>query len=320
MRFVYDAGIVVYRGAGGGRRFLFLRRSDGWLDMPKGHIEKGERAEEAAIRETREEAGVEATPDPFFRDGVEYWYVENGEKTKKQVTFFIAEVGEGAKVMVSREHAGYEWLAYDAAMRRVSFKDQKELLSRVGSYLERLDAMRALNKRYAALPSKCRAWKLSRRLVPGEGPLDAEVMFIGQAPGRQENDQRRPFVGTSGKLLNRMIRIAGLERGKVYITSVVQFFPPENRMPTGQEIAACKRFLLGQIGIVKPKLIVLLGAIAAKTLAGVESVMSGRGKLAEAGGRRFFITLHPAAAVRLKKLVPPMEADFRKLGGLKASL
>ena len=110
-----------------------------------------------------------------------------------------------------------------------------------------------------------------------------------------------------------MIELAGLGRNKVYITSVVQFFPPENRIPTDEETALCKPFLLRQIEIINPKLIVLLGSLAAKTLANVNSVTAERGNLLKVGGREYFIVLHPAAAVRLKKFVPQMELDFKKL-------
>jgi DNA polymerase len=313
MKFVFDAGVIIYAGSGVHRKYLFLKNASGWLDTPKGHMEKGERAEDAALRETREEAGIAVKPDPFFRDSVEYWYAENGERIKKRVTFFIAEVASGTKIRISDEHVGYAWLDYGSSMKRLSFKDQKELLARVSAYIDRLEAMRRLNREYCALPSKQKAWRLSRRFVAGEGPLDAEVMFVGQAPGRQEDEQGRPFVGISGKLLDRMIRLAGLSRKGVYITSVVQFFPPGNRLPTEDEVDMSRRFLLRQIEIVNPRLIVLLGSLAAKTLADVDSVTAEHGKLLKAGSRDYFVVLHPAAAVRLKKFVPVMEEDFKKL-------
>ena len=279
MKFAFDGGIVVYSYFGSIRKYLFLRNASGWLDTPKGHIEKGESTEEAAIRETREESGIEARPDGFFRDSVEYWYAEEGERIKKLVTFFIAEVPGGTKIKISKEHVGYEWLDYPAAMKKLSFEDQKALLKKVDSYIDKLEAMRRLNEEYAALPSKCEAWNLSSRFVAGEGPLNAKVMFVGQAPGRQEDERGRPFIGISGKLLDRMIKLAGLSRSGVYITSVVQFFPPKNRMPTDDEIGMTKEFLLKQIEIVDPKIVVLLGALAAKLLVNVDSVTAEHGKL-----------------------------------------
>ncbi len=313
MKFVFDAGVIVYKGLGTRREYLFLRNPSGWLDTPKGHMEEGESTEEAALRETEEEAGIKVNPDPFFRDSVEYWYAEKGERTKKRVTFLLAEVAKDTKIKVSDEHVDYAWLDYASSLKMLSFKDQKELIARVGEYIDRLEEVRKLNEEYRALPAKQKAWDLSRSFVTGEGPLNAKIMFVGQAPGRQEDQQGRPFVGTCGKLLDRMIGLAGLSRKNVYITSVVQFFPPKNRMPTEEEVNMCKRFLLKQIKIVNPELIVLLGALASKTLANVDSVTKDHGKLLKHDGRDYLVMLHPAAAVRLKKFVPVMEGDFRKL-------
>ena len=134
MKFVFDAGVIVYAGSGVHRKYLFLKNASGWLDTPKGHMEKGEHAEEAALRETWEETGIKARPDPFFRDSVEYWYAENGERTKKQVTFFIAEVASDTKIKISDEHISYQWLDYGSSMKMLSFKDQKELIARVDAH------------------------------------------------------------------------------------------------------------------------------------------------------------------------------------------
>src|SRR5271154_3141943 len=106
--------------------------------------------------------------------------------------------------------------------------------------------MKKLNSKYKRLPALIKGWSLSRRFVPGEGPLTAKVMLIGQAPGRTEDELLRPFIGTSGKFLDTLIGMAGLERKSVYICSVVQYFPPKNRIPTDEEIEACNGFLLRQ--------------------------------------------------------------------------
>lgn len=171
--------------------------------------------------------------------------------------------------------------------------------------------MRRLNLRYAKLPGKERNWSLSKRFVPGEGPLDAKVMFIGQAPGQNEDVQLRPFIGTSGKFLTTLIAMAGLERKSVYIASVVQFFPPKNRVPTDEEIALCKEFLFRQIDIVDPVVIVLLGAVACKTVLDLDKVASIRGTSVKKGGRTYLISIHPAAAIRIRKNMPLMEMDFK---------
>ncbi|MGD0728889.1 MAG: uracil-DNA glycosylase [Candidatus Micrarchaeaceae archaeon] len=173
--------------------------------------------------------------------------------------------------------------------------------------------IRKLNLEYSKLPSISKEWDLSSRFVPGEGPLNAEIMLVGQAPGRNEDIQLRPFIGTSGKFLDKLIGLAGLERGNVYICSVVQFFPPENRIPTDQEVEMCKPFLLRQIEIVNPKLIIMLGSLSCKTLADVEQVSKNHGKMIKKENVNYFVSLHPSAAVRIRTKMPIMEKDFRRL-------
>lgn len=178
--------------------------------------------------------------------------------------------------------------------------------------------MGRINSTYRMLPSRDKNWDLSRNFVPGEGPLDAEVMLIGQAPGRNEDIERRPFIGTSGKFLDRLINLAGLERESVYICSVVQFFPPENRMPTEKEVELCRAFLFEQIRVVNPKFVVLLGSLSCKTVMNVDRVATNHGKVIRESGRTYFISMHPAAAVRIRTKIPLMEEDFRKFGRLMA--
>lgn len=316
MNLGFDGGCIVYRYVNGKRQFLFLKRApNGWLDMPKGHIKEGESAEQAAVRETREETGLEVKPDRFFRYNDTYWFVGDGAKIKKRITYFIARVSANAAVRISHEHIGYVWLDFDEAMAQSRF--QKPIIKSANQYIDRQEEMSELNAEYARLPSKGR-WDLSERFVPGEGPLDADVMVVGQAPGAQEDAQQRPFVGRSGMLLSHLLRLAGLMRDRVYITSVVQFFPPGNRMPSPEEVRLCKPFLLKQIRIINPKLVVLLGALAAQELAGNGKVMGIHGKLFKKE-RTYFVTMHPAAAVRLKKNLPLIEGDFRMLKGILAA-
>ena len=178
--------------------------------------------------------------------------------------------------------------------------------------MEKKAEMRKLNLEYGKLP-KGRKWSLSDRFVPGEGPLDARVMIIGQAPGKNEDTQKRPFIGMSGKFLDKLILLAGLDRKKIYICSVVQFFPPENRVPTKEEISLCKGFLFKQVEIVDPRLVILLGSVACKTVLGMEKVSKIRGSIVKRDGRTYFISMHPAAAVRIRSKMPLMESDFRDL-------
>ncbi|MCS6783583.1 MAG: uracil-DNA glycosylase [Candidatus Caldarchaeum sp.] len=134
--------------------------------------------------------------------------------------------------------------------------------------------------------------------VPGEGRADAEIMFIGEGPGEDEDLQGRPFVGRSGKLLTEALEAAGLRREDVFITNVVKCRPPGNREPTPEERNICtKSYLFRQIDAVNPRLIVLLGSVAVQTLLNISSVTAVRGRAFEKGGRRFFVTFHPAAAL-----------------------
>lgn len=317
MLFEFSAGVIAYNYNNGKRRFLFLRRKD-FLDVPKGHIEKGESAEDAALRETREEADLSVTLDRFFRHEITYWHVRGKEKMKKRVTFFLARVPDDAEVKISREHESYVWLTLKEALEKMSFKNQKEVAIDADAYVDKLEEMEKLNKEYAGLPRRHKGWGLSSTFVPGQGNLNAGVMFIGQAPGRTEEEMREPFVGAAGQLLDKLIQRAGLKREKTYITSVVQFFPPDNRLPTDEEAAHCMPFLKRQIGIVRPKLIVALGNFASQNLVGTAEVVFNHGKIvkSEEYGCDVFITLHPAAAVRIKANLPTIEQDFDKLKGL----
>lgn len=178
--------------------------------------------------------------------------------------------------------------------------------------MDRSLEMKRLNDEYRRLPGSVKRWDLSKRFVPAEGPANAKVMLIGQAPGRNEDIERRPFIGTSGKFLDKLIHIAGLNRKDIYIASVVQFFPPKNRLPTREETSLCSEFLFRQIKMVNPKVIVLLGSVACKTVLGVDKIASVHGTVVKRDGITYLLSLHPAAAIRIRKNMPLMERDFRR--------
>ena len=187
----------------------------------------------------------------------------------------------------------------------------KVLLSAVNDYIQRYEAMEQLNKEYRKL-SDLKGWNLSKRFVPGEGPLNAKIMLIGQAPGNEEDKQQRPFVGRSGKLLDEILKKNKIKRSELYITSTVQFFPPANRAPTAKEIELCKPFLEKQIEIIKPKFIILLGSVASKATLGIENIDENHGKAVKKEGITYFITYHPAAALRFQEIKKRMYEDFEK--------
>ena len=162
----------------------------------------------------------------------------------------------------------------------------------------------------------CPLWKNTTLAVPCDGPKDAKVMIVGEAPGEEEDRQGLPFVGRSGKLLDKMLSIACLDRKEVFITNIVKHRPPQNRAPKASEIKVCKGLLLDeQIEILKPKLIVILGGVALKTLTKESSVEKLHGKIIEKrrSDPQYFVTFHPSVALRFPEKRKKMEDDFRKL-------
>ena len=151
--------------------------------------------------------------------------------------------------------------------------------------------------------------------VSGEGNPDADIVFIGEAPGKTEAKTGRPFVGRSGQLLRSLIRdVLGLDDEKdVYITSPVKYLP-ERGTPTPADIAHGKTHLDKQLAIVDPKIIVLMGAVAAQGVLNEKiAVKSDHGKVIERGGKKYFITVHPAAGLRFPPLRETFQEDFQKL-------
>ena len=151
----------------------------------------------------------------------------------------------------------------------------------------------------------CRRCKLSegrKNIVFGEGTPDADMMFIGEGPGRDEDIQARPFVGDAGKLLTKLIEKLGLKREAVYIANIVKCRPPYNRNPEGDEIAECIQFLKKQIEIIRPKVIVCLGKVSANTLLNLSTPISRlRGRFIDYKGIPVMPTFHPAYLLRTPK-------------------
>jgi DNA polymerase len=138
-----------------------------------------------------------------------------------------------------------------------------------------------------------------KQIVFGVGNPRAELMFIGEAPGADEDAQGEPFVGRAGQLLNNMIRAMGLRREDVYIANIIKCRPPGNRTPERDECETCSPFLLRQIAVINPKAIVALGAVAAKTLLAINAPMSDmRGQWYDFRGTRLAVTYHPAFLLR----------------------
>ena len=151
--------------------------------------------------------------------------------------------------------------------------------------------------------------------VPGEGPADARVMFIGEGPGAQEDLTGRPFVGSAGKLLSELLGSIGLDRSSVFITNIVKCRPPNNRPPRKTEIETCvSLYLQPQIRVINPKIVVPLGTPAIKTLMGDDySATSVHGKVFRKDDRLFLPLFHPAAALYDVRLRDTMFEDMKKL-------
>ena len=147
--------------------------------------------------------------------------------------------------------------------------------------------------------TRCRLHKGRTKLVFGVGNVNADIMFVGEGPGADEDKQGEPFVGRAGQLLNNMITAMGIKREDVYIANVVKCRPPENRTPEKDECDTCSPFLLRQIEVIQPKMIVALGAVAAKNLLGLNDSMGNlRGKIYDFHGTKLVATYHPAYLLR----------------------
>jgi len=149
--------------------------------------------------------------------------------------------------------------------------------------------------------------------VPGEGNPDANIMFIGEAPGRKESESGRPFIGRSGQLLRNAIRGIGLLEEDVYITSPVKYLPL-HKTPNEEDIAHGMTHLSLQIEIINPKVIVLLGNVAARgALEVLPKITTNHGTFFEKNEKTYFFSYHPAAAIRFQKFKKVFEEDFQKL-------
>src|SRR5579884_3931505 len=145
----------------------------------------------------------------------------------------------------------------------------------------------------------CRLAKGRTNLVFGTGSPNAEIMFIGEAPGADEDIQGLPFVGRAGQLLTNMINAMGLKREDVYIANIIKCRPPGNRTPERDECETCSPFLMRQVAVIRPKVIVALGAVAAKTLLAINAPMSDlRGRWFDFRARKLAVTYHPAFLLR----------------------
>jgi len=161
--------------------------------------------------------------------------------------------------------------------------------------------------------TKCELSKTRTNSVPGKGDFKSDVIFVGEAPGKNEDKNGEPFIGVAGKKLSAALEGAGVSRDKVYITNIVKCRPPKNRVPKTNERETCQDYLKQEIAIIKPKLICILGNTAFNSLLGGSEIMKFRGKIVQKDNQLYFLTVHPAATIYNQKLIDVLNEDIVKL-------
>jgi len=167
---------------------------------------------------------------------------------------------------------------------------------------------------------KCRLSQSRTLAVPGEGPENARILFIGEAPGFHEDRQGRPFVGAAGQYLNELLVKVGLRREEVYITNVIKCRPPGNRDPQPDEIAACRPYLDRQIDLLRPRLVVTLGRFSMERYFPGASISRIHGQPKRVGSVIYYPVFHPAAALHQPRWKSLLDEDFARMPGLLEQL
>ncbi len=183
--------------------------------------------------------------------------------------------------------------------------------------MNKADQLQILNAKMI-LECSCGLRETAIQAVPGDGNPDADIMFVGEAPGKNEDEQGKPFVGAAGKFLSEMLGSINLKREDIYITNVVKYRPPENRDPEPEEIEACMPWLHEQIKIIEPKIIVTLGRHAMEHFIPGKKISEVHGQafrrtFPDIGEQIFFALYHPAAALYNGSMRATLIADFKKI-------
>lgn len=203
----------------------------------------------------------------------------------------------GGNTFFSKDWLQKEWSKKEAQLKP-KVKAEKKLNLSEPPTAPMSAKLTALREELGSCP-RCKLCKTRTHIVYGEGSSNARLMFVGEGPGETEDLSGRPFVGRAGKLLDKIIEAMGLSRNDVYIANVVKCRPPENRRPEKDEIAACEPFLFKQIDIIKPEVIVALGATALECLLKSDAKITNvRGTFIEYRGTKLLPTYHPAYLLR----------------------
>lgn len=165
--------------------------------------------------------------------------------------------------------------------------------------------------------TKCDLCKTRTKTVPGEGLVDAPILFVGEAPGFHEDQQGRPFIGAAGNLLNDLLASVGISRSQVFITNLVKCRPPGNRDPLPDEISTCtSNYLDRQIALINPRIIVAVGRFSMQRFFPGEKIMKIHGQPKRADGRIYYPMVHPAAALHQPAFMEHVKADIAKIPAL----
>ena len=168
--------------------------------------------------------------------------------------------------------------------------------------------------------TKCELCKTRTNSVPGKGNFQSDVIFVGEAPGRNEDKHGEPFVGAAGKRLSAALEESGITRDEIYITNVVKCRPPNNRVPNTNERSTCQEYLQEEISIIKPKIICILGNTAFNSILGGSEITKYRGKLVRKNNQLYFLTVHPAATIYNQELISVLNGDIKRLFDLITEL
>ncbi|WP_299292079.1 uracil-DNA glycosylase [Nitrosopumilus sp.] len=161
--------------------------------------------------------------------------------------------------------------------------------------------------------TKCDLCKTRTNSVPGKGNFKSDVIFVGEAPGRNEDKNGEPFVGAAGKRLSSALEEIGVTRDSVYITNVVKCRPPNNRVPNTTERSTCVDYLNQEIAIIEPEIICILGNTAFNSILGGSEITKYRGKVVRKDNQLYFLTVHPAATIYNQELIKVLNGDIAKL-------
>ena len=161
--------------------------------------------------------------------------------------------------------------------------------------------------------TKCELCKTRTNAVPGKGNFQSDVIFVGEAPRRNEDKNGEPFIGVAGKKLSIALDEAGISRDDVYITNIVKCRPPNNRVPKTSERETCQEYLKQEISIIKPEIICILGNTAFNSILGGSEITKFRGKVVRKDNLLYFLTIHPAATIYNQKLIDVLKSDISKL-------